>query len=109
MVTAIAVSEQKTLAIDEYLPAPRLAPVGHGARPVEQLAPGCRAQLHVGELELDRLELVDRLAELPALARVADGVVGRALSQPDRLGAGTQTRALERRRAPPSGPCRPRR
>ena len=36
-------------------------------------------RLHVGELELDRLQLVDRLAEGDPLLRVLVGVVGRAL------------------------------
>ena len=42
------------------------------------------------------LELVDRLPELAALARVGDGVVGRALGDPDGLGGGAEARALER-------------
>ena len=54
------------------------------------------------------LELVDRLAELPALARVGDGVVGRALGDPDGLRGGAQARALERaqrdRRPRPTSP-----
>src|SRR5215471_720701 len=60
----------------------RVVLVGHRARLVEQLARGCRAQLHVRELELDPLELVDRLPELAALLRVLDRVVRRALGDP---------------------------
>ncbi len=50
---------------------------------------------HVGQLELDPLELVDRLAELLALARVGDGVVSGALRDPDRLGGCTEARTLQ--------------
>ena len=46
------------------LAAVGLVAVDLRARLVEQLAGGGRARLHVGELELDPLELVDRLAEL---------------------------------------------
>src|SRR3984957_6049802 len=49
---------------------------GHGAGLVQQLTRGGGACFHVGELELDSLELIDGLAELAALAGVADGVVG---------------------------------
>ena len=42
------------------------------------------------------LELVDRLAELPALARVGGGVVGRALGDPDGLGGDAEARVVER-------------
>src|SRR5579875_1262971 len=75
----------------------RMALVGHRARLVQQLARGGRPCFHVGELELDALELVDRLAELPALARVGDRVVGRALRDADRLRGRAETRFLERR------------
>ena len=53
-------------------------------------------RFHVGQLELDRLELVDRLAELPALAGVGDRVVGRALGDAHGLRGGAQAGALER-------------
>src|SRR5205085_7806371 len=43
-----------------------VAAVGERARLVEQLARGGRPSLHVGELELDRLLLEDRLAERDA-------------------------------------------
>src|SRR3954452_16181120 len=51
----------------------RLVAVDLGARAVEQLARGGGARLHVGELELDALELRDRLPELAALVGVGDG------------------------------------
>ena len=89
-------SEQKTLAIEEYFALCGCALIGHRAGLVQQLARGRRARFHVGQLELDPLELVDRLAELAALARVADGVVGRALRDSDGLRGGAQARALER-------------
>src|SRR4051794_11107162 len=72
-----------------------LAAVGHRARLVEQLARGGGAGLHVGELELDRLQVEDRLAEGDALARVLRGVVGRALGDAHGLRGGAQPRALE--------------
>src|SRR3954451_17491684 len=71
----------------------RLAAVGHRARIVEQLARRGGARLHVGELELDALEVVDRLTEGDALARVRVGVVRRALGDPDRLRSGAEPRA----------------
>src|SRR6476646_7260523 len=69
--------------------------VGHRAGFVEELAGGSGAGLHVGELELDRLQLVDRLAEGDPLGGVAVGVVGRALGDPDRLGGGAEAGALQ--------------
>src|SRR3954453_7393664 len=72
-----------------------LAAVGDRARLVEQLAGGGGPRLHVGELELDALEVVDRRAERDALLRVLVGVVGRALRDPDRLRRGAQPRPLE--------------
>src|SRR4029077_19362940 len=65
------------------------------ARLVEQLARRGGVRFHVRELELDALELVDRLAELAALLGVAEGVVGGALGDPHRLRGGAETRALE--------------
>src|ERR1035441_9074482 len=53
--------------------------------------------LHVGELELDRLEGVDRLAELLALARVGDRVVGRPLSDAQCLGGDAEPGAIQGR------------
>src|SRR3954470_6942939 len=44
------------------LAEPALAAIGDRARLVEQLAGGGRPRLHVGELELDALEVVDRRA-----------------------------------------------
>src|ERR1044072_6794166 len=73
-----------------------LVALGLRAGLVQQLARGGRARLHVGELELDALHLVDRLAERDPLAGIGGGVVRRALSDPDRLGGGAQARALER-------------
>ena len=52
--------------------------------------------LHIGELELDRLELVDLLAELAPLARVGHRIVGGPLGDAHRLGRGAQAGALER-------------
>src|SRR3954451_5963908 len=48
--------------------------VRHRARLVEQLARGGRSRLHVGELELDALQVVDRRAERRALPGVLVGV-----------------------------------
>src|ERR1039458_4350535 len=78
------------------LPGLRMTLVSHRTCLVQKLAAGGRPRFHIGELELDRLELVDRLPELPALAGVADRVVGRALRDSDRLGGRPQAGALER-------------
>jgi hypothetical protein len=66
------------------------------ARLVEQLARGGGLRLHVGELELDRLELVDGLPELLALARVGGRVVGGALGDADGLSGDAEARVVER-------------
>ena len=84
------------MAIAEYLPDVGVAAVDLRARLVEQLARRGALRLHVGELELDRLEGVDRLAELPALARVGGRVVGRALGDAQRLRGDAEPRAVER-------------
>src|SRR3954471_14040375 len=47
-----------------------LGTVRHRARLVQKLARGRRSRLHVGELELDALQVVDRRAERDALLRV---------------------------------------
>ena len=70
--------------------------VCHGAGLVEQLAGRGGAGLHVGELELDPLQAVDRLAEGDPLLRVLVGVVGRALGDADSLRGGAEPGALER-------------
>src|SRR5205085_11936639 len=57
------------------------------------------AGLHVCELELDRLELIDRLAECDPLARILRRAIGRSLRDPDRLRGSAQPRALERRKS----------
>ena len=49
------------------------------------MAGGLDLHRHVGEHELHALELGDRLAELLALPRVADGVVKRPLGDAERL------------------------
>src|SRR6478752_9649497 len=73
-----------------------VAPVHLCACLVEQLA-ACRAlRLHVGELELDRLEGGDRLAELAALLRVGGRVVGRALGDSEGLGPDAEARMVKR-------------
>src|SRR3954452_4999793 len=77
------------------LAQPALVAVRHRARLVEQFAGGRRPGLHVGELELDALEVVDRLAERDPLLGVLVRVVGRALGDADRLRRGAQARALE--------------
>ena len=51
---------------------------------------------HVGQLELDRLEVLDRPAELPALGGVAGGVLQRGAGDPARLGRDPQPPAVER-------------
>src|SRR3954454_564619 len=73
-----------------------LAAVGDRARLVEQLAGGGGPRLHVGELELDALELVDGLPELPALARVGGRVVRGALGDADGLGRDAEARVVDR-------------
>ena len=70
--------------------------VGHRAGFVEELAGGGGAGLHVGELELDPLQVVDRLAEGDPLFRVLVGEVGRALGDADRLRGGAEAGALQR-------------
>src|SRR5277367_5591206 len=70
--------------------------LGHRARLVQQLPSGGGLNFHFRELELDRLELVDRLPELPALAGVGHRVVGRTLRDPNRLCRRAEAGALER-------------
>src|SRR4051812_34910793 len=72
-----------------------LAAVGDRARLVEQLAGGGGARLHVGELELDALEVVDRRAERDPLLRVLVGGVFVFLLFFFFLRRGAQSRALE--------------
>src|SRR5437588_5315120 len=62
---------------------------------VEQLAAGRALRLHVGELELDRLEGRDRLAELAALLGVGGGVVGGSLSDAQALRGDAEARVVE--------------
>ena len=61
--------------------------LGLGGGDVHHLASGLELHAHVGEHELQALELADGLAELLALLDVAQRVVQRALRDADRLGA----------------------
>ena len=65
-------------------------------RPVREPAGSVDLGCHVGELELDRLEVGDPLAELPALERIATGLVVRRLRDPDRLCGDPDASAVER-------------
>jgi hypothetical protein len=79
--------------------------VDFGRGPVEELAGGGGSGLHVGELELDPLQLVDRLAEGRALACVGGRVIGgapgrcRAPARRSPAASGRATRALALLRA----------
>ena len=53
------------------------------------------AALHLGELELDRLDLGDRLAERVALLRVAHGLVERRAHHAERLGRDADAAGVE--------------
>jgi hypothetical protein len=55
----------------------RFAPVLGGGRGIQQRARCRHPRRHVGQLELDRLELLDRLAELSTLG----GIIGRHLER----------------------------
>ncbi len=68
------------------------------ARGAQRQQPG-RVDLgrHVGELELDRLVLGDRLAERPALLRVGERVLERGARDAERLGRDADPAAVERR------------
>ena len=62
---------------------------------VDERAGGRGLCLHVGDHELEPLELGDRLAELLPLSRVSDRVVERALGDPQRLGGDPGAGAVE--------------
>src|SRR5260370_27233162 len=62
---------------------------------IHQLARRLDLGRHLRELEPDRLELGDRLAELHALLRVFDGVLEPAAGEPDRARRGMPARLLQ--------------
>src|SRR6202012_1692184 len=68
------------------LDAARAAGVDLAADVVHQLPRGPDLGGHAGDLEPDRLEVADRLAELDAFLGVGHGVLQRALGQADRAG-----------------------
>ncbi len=59
-------------------------------------AGGLDLRRHVGQLELDRLMLGDRLAECPALLGVLEGQLQRALGEADAAGGDVDAAELER-------------
>src|SRR5262245_507697 len=62
---------------------------------VDELPPGVDLRRHVGELELDRLEVRDRLPELSPLLRIGDRQVVRALREADAHGCDRDPAAVE--------------
>ena len=62
---------------------------------MQQGARGGDAHGHVGELELDRLEFLERLAELPALGGVSGRVLERRARDADRLRRDSQAAVVE--------------
>ena len=73
-----------------------VAALGLGGRDVDHLPRGLELHGHVGEHELDALEVGDPLAELLALLDVRDGLVERALRDADGLGADGDPGVVER-------------
>src|SRR2546421_819293 len=62
---------------------------------VEEPARGFALRLHVSERRRDQLVLGDRLAHGLARLRIVERIVGRALGQPEPLGADPRPRAVE--------------
>src|SRR5215210_3774141 len=105
---AVAAVDSERL-LDDLLAGLRREQLGHAGLEVRALAgvlhPGrlqreqarrLDLRRHVGELELDRLVLGDRLAEGLALLRVAQGQLERALGDPDAAGRDVDPAHLER-------------
>ena len=86
MVTSIATSEAKHFAAAPKKVRSVVAALGAAGGGVGHLAGRLDLHAHVGEQELQALELRDRLAELLALLGVAERVVERALGDADGLG-----------------------
>ena len=62
---------------------------------VEHDAGGLKFGFHVGQLELDALEIGDGLAELLAVLRVSDGLVERELGAAEGAGGDVEAPAIE--------------
>ena len=73
-----------------------VASLGATGRGVRQLAGGLDLHAHVGEQELQTLEVADRLPELLALLGVAECVVERALGDADGLSGDRDPGVVER-------------
>ena len=94
--TRIAVSDANSFAIDDALPVPgRPASSSEHARYTSS-ARGVDLRRHVGEHELEALEVGEPRAELPALLHVAGRELERAAGDAERLRAHERPRAVER-------------
>ena len=94
--TRIAVSDAKSFAIDDALPVPGRPGVEQRARPVHEQLRRIDLRRHVGQHELQSLEIGEPRAELLALPHVARGELERAPGDAERLRAHERPRAIER-------------
>ena len=95
MVTDIAVSEANTFAAAEITVRSGVAALGLRRGGVDQGTGGLDPHRHVGQHELDALEVGDGLTELLALSGVGQRLVKRPLCHPDGLGADRQPGVVE--------------
>ena len=93
-VALTAISEAKSLAWAESRRDGRAGVLG-GRGPLGQQARRVDLRRHLREVELDRLELADRLAELPPLLRVRERRLERAARDADREGGDRDPAAVE--------------
>jgi hypothetical protein len=90
MAASLATSLATDASCEYGRPASRSRAACRYAARAEPVAGG-----HVGQQELQPLELADRLAELATLPRVRDGGVECGLRQPGRAGSDTEATAVE--------------
>src|SRR6266481_2330123 len=72
-----------------------LAGILAGRRPVRQRPRRLDPRRHIGQLELHRLEVLDRPPELPALGAVLEGQLERLARDPDPLGPDPEPPGVE--------------
>ena len=95
MATLKPVSVAKRLAIAQSLVASGALRVERGRGAPEQRARGFELGRHVGEAELQRLELVEAFAERLALLHVGERLFERRLRAAERTGADVEPAAVE--------------